>query len=204
VIAPPAGYDVHSWIGAAIDVEERSSQVKIALGYRSPRGSNAPRSAILVFDLDGPTRSAVIVDDDPDRACLVQVGQMSQHKIALRAVGKRPSGTTDYGSQAVLGRNADGPLANLVYRWDPPAPEGWLMSASVSSDLLVISTGSGDWAAADWSSMQWNSVYQYEDDPTLESSSAFVPSNGLWTGLDASNLRGCGMRIRSKDYIRCS
>jgi len=134
--------------------------MRLALLYVTPNLDYGTRSAVLVFDADGPTRNALMVDRRQSGGCRVDLRGMNQGKLAVRVTGKDPQAELDFSLQAVLGGDVDGPLANLVYQWDPPPPDGWTLSAFVSSDLLVIATPTFHRAAADWRTMQWREVWE--------------------------------------------
>ena len=159
VIVPPRDYAI-AWLGQSADWDSSSGNMRLALLYVTPNLDYGTRSAVLVFDADGPTRNALMVDRRQSGGCRVDLRGMNQGKLAVRVTGKDPQAELDFSLQAVLGGDVDGPLANLVYQWDPPPPDGWTLSAFVSSDLLVIATPTFHRAAADWRTMQWREVWE--------------------------------------------
>jgi hypothetical protein len=188
VIVPPPDYVVGG-LGASVDVDESSGRIKFALIYGSPDRYNATRSTIFVFDADGPTLNAMIADSSPTGNCNVTLKGMNQGKVAVRVVGKDPNMQKDFSQQAVLGGNADGPLARLVYQWDPPPPDGWSLSAFASSDLLVTATRNFGRVAADWETMQWREIWE-RDPEGLMVSGTVVWGKNVFFGVNGGGLGG--------------
>ncbi|MCL2824145.1 MAG: hypothetical protein FWD57_09150 [Polyangiaceae bacterium] len=187
VIVPPLGSQLGT-IGASVDVDPNGGHARLALIYASPTREEAQRRAVMVFDADGPTRNAMIIDRSNKGGCQVHLGDMHQGKVAVRVTGKDPLAPLDFGLQAVMGGNFDGPLGKLVYQWDQP-PDAWTLSAFVSSDLLVVATPTFERAAADWSTMQMKSVWE-KDPEGLQVDGTVVFGNNVFVGVSGAGLGG--------------
>jgi len=177
VLVPPPDYEVDTEAGAFADVDDSSGRVVLGLGYVTPRGYDATRQVILVFDADGSTRNGMIKDEVPGRGCPVRLADLRQGKLAVKVVGTNRKGWSDSSKQAVLGGDIDGPMAKLVHPWDRDPNGGVGMSVSVSSEQLTVSTRTLGFASAAWETMQWHQVFQPEAVPGVDSFGASVPQN---------------------------
>ena len=171
IVPPPEAADA-SRSSRLMDVHEISGRVTLALTDATRNGGVVTRLNYMVFDADGPTRSAMIQDMGGEDRCDVRWAEMNEGKLALHVFGKNARGSYDgmeRTNQAVLGGDPDGPLARLIHKWDPKPLAGWTMSVSVSSDLLVTSTREGGFVAADWATMRWHEVIPDDDDSETDS-----------------------------------
>jgi len=160
VIVPPQEYLV-SGIGASMDVNVISGRTNLALSYWTADQKGRPRGIFYVFDPDGPTLNAMIADVPWQGGCQLDLHGMHQGKLVIGVGGKDPWGELNYAQQAVLGGDADGPLAKLAYQWDPPPQGDWLLSAFPSSDLLVTVSQSWGRAVADWKTMDMKEIWRF-------------------------------------------
>ena len=188
VIVPPSDYKAGLY-GASLDNDENSGQTKLAMIYSGPNSGNAKRSTIFVFDVDGPTLNAMVVDRPPSGGCDAYLRGMNQGKVVVRVVGKDPWVELDFSQQAVLGGDVYDPMAKLVYQWDPPPSGSWALSAFASSELLVIATPTFGRAAADWKTMQWREIWE-KDPEGLMVGDTVVWGKNVFFGVNAGGLGG--------------
>jgi hypothetical protein len=137
---------------------EKTGKTKLAILYASPRRENATRRSKLVLDPDGPTHNAMRINHRPQAGRTVDLSHMNQWKLVVKVTGKDSPAKLDHSLQAVLGGDVDGPLAQFLYQWHPPPYDGWLLSAFVSSDLLVTATLDFGRAAADGLTMEMKEI----------------------------------------------
>ena len=190
VIVPPPDHVVGT-LGASLDVDRGSGQIRLALSYLSPNRYQPKRRTIFLFDPDGPTQNAMIHDGNITGGCDVQLERLNQGKLAVTVTGKQPTAKLDYGLQAVLGGGSMGSMSQLAYQWDPPPYDGWELSAFVSSDLLVTATRTFGRAAADWSTMEMKRVYEAGDVPGgLRSYETVVVGSNVFIDLSGGGVQG--------------